>query len=108
MVLTECGNPSGPRPQSHSDKLPCAYPVDSTSPKGWGSGAMLQEYPRSLRELECSSVTRPPVGAHNDRLIYNVALPRRRAMATFQTLLGLGSQQQPTTCKQLYRVELNG
>jgi len=26
----------------------------------------------------------------------------------FQTLLGLGSQQQPTTYKQLYRVELNG
>jgi hypothetical protein len=29
-------------------------------------------------------------------------------MAAFQTLLGLGSQQQPTTYKQLYRVELNG
>jgi len=29
-------------------------------------------------------------------------------MAAFQTLLGLGSQQQPTTYKQLYGVELNG
>ena len=28
--------------------------------------------------------------------------------AAFQTLLGLGSQQQPTTYKQLYQVELNG
>jgi transposase-like protein len=33
---------------------------------------------------------------------------RRTPMAAFQTLLGLGSQQQPTTYKQLYRVELNG
>jgi hypothetical protein len=90
------------------DKRCRAYPVDSTSPKGWGSAAMLQEHPRSLREVECSSVTRPPVGAHNDRLIYNVALPRRPAMAAFQTLLGLSRQQQPTTYKQLYRVELNG
>jgi hypothetical protein len=29
-------------------------------------------------------------------------------MAAFQTLLGLGSRHQPTTYKQLYRVELNG
>ena len=28
-----------------------AYPVDSTSPKGWGSGAMLPEYPPSFREF---------------------------------------------------------
>ncbi|SRR5712692_6830408 len=33
---------------------------------------------------------------------------RRTPMAAFQTLLGLGSQQQPTTYKQLYGVELNG
>jgi transposase-like protein len=33
---------------------------------------------------------------------------RRTPMAAFQTLLGLGSQHQPTTYKQLYRVELNG
>jgi len=33
---------------------------------------------------------------------------RRSPMAAFQTLLGLGSQQQPTTYKQLYAVELNG
>jgi hypothetical protein len=29
-------------------------------------------------------------------------------MAAFQTLLGLGTQHQPTTYKQLYQVELNG
>jgi hypothetical protein len=33
---------------------------------------------------------------------------RRVPMAAFQTLLGLGSQQQPTTYKQLYGVELTG
>ena len=33
---------------------------------------------------------------------------RRTPMAAFQTLLGLGSQQPPTTYKQLYGVELNG
>ena len=33
---------------------------------------------------------------------------RRTPMAAFQTLLGLGSQHQPTTYNQLYRVELNG
>jgi transposase-like protein len=33
---------------------------------------------------------------------------RRTPMAAFQTLLGLGSQHQPTTYKQLYRVEPNG
>jgi hypothetical protein len=30
---------------------------------------------------------------------------RRVPMAVFQNLLGLGSQQQPTTYKQLYGVE---
>src|SRR5579863_9027660 len=112
VVGVEFGAPkAGALPKADTlvvgDMFSRAYPVDSTSPKGWGSAAMLQEHPRSLREVECSSVTRPPVGAHNDRLIYNVALPRRPAMAAFQTLLGLGSQQQPTTYKQLYRVELN-
>jgi transposase-like protein len=33
---------------------------------------------------------------------------RRVPMAAFQTLLGLGSQQQPTTYKQLYGVESTG
>ena len=33
---------------------------------------------------------------------------RRTPMAAFQTLLGLGSQHQPTTYHQLYGVELNG
>ena len=33
---------------------------------------------------------------------------RRTPMAAFQTLLGLGSQHQPTTYNQLYRVEPNG
>jgi len=33
---------------------------------------------------------------------------RRTPMATLQTLLGLGSQQQPTAHKQSYGVESNG
>ncbi len=33
---------------------------------------------------------------------------RRVPMAAFQTLLGLGSQQQPTTYKRLYGVESTG
>jgi hypothetical protein len=70
---------------------------------------MCLEYPRSLQEFRklFSDEARCP-RPHNDRLINNVALPRRPAMAAFQTLLGLGSQQQPTTYKQWYLVELNG
>jgi hypothetical protein len=33
---------------------------------------------------------------------------RRTPMAAFQTLLGLGGQQSPTTYKELYAVESTG
>jgi sigma-54 interacting transcriptional regulator/regulator of RNA terminal phosphate cyclase RtcR len=59
----------------------CAYPIDSTSPKGWGRARCARSILDHCTSLESSSVTRPPVGAHNNRLIKNVAPPRRTAMA---------------------------
>src|ERR1017187_9722705 len=58
-----------------------AYPIDSTSPKGWGRARCARSIFDHCTSLESSSVTRPPIGAHNDRLIKNVAPPRRTAMA---------------------------
>jgi transposase-like protein len=56
--------------------------------------------------------THPGVGrahlpAYLDEFVFRFNR-RRTPMAVFQTLFGLGSQQQPTTYKQLYRVERNG
>jgi hypothetical protein len=62
-------------------KRDSTYPIDSTSPKGWGQAGCARSILEHCTSLESSSVTRPPVGAHNDRLIKNVAPPRRTAMA---------------------------
>jgi transposase-like protein len=52
-------------------------------------------------------VSHPHLQAYLDE--YTFRFNRRRTpMAAFQTLLGLGSQHQPTTYNQLYRVEANG
>jgi hypothetical protein len=76
-VLSECGNLTLRDPQKpHSDKATCAYPVYSTGPKGWGSSAMREEYPRSLHVLrKLFRDEAAPVGTHNNRLIKNVAAP---------------------------------
>src|ERR1035437_146976 len=65
----------------HSDNAVSAYPIDSTSPKGWGRARCARSIFDHCTSLESSSVTRPPIGSHNDRLIKNVAPPRRTAMA---------------------------
>jgi transposase-like protein len=52
-------------------------------------------------------VSHPHLQAYLDE--YTFRFNRRRTpMAAFQTLLGLGSQHEPTTYNQLYRVEANG
>jgi transposase-like protein len=52
-------------------------------------------------------VSHPHLQAYLDE--YTFRFNRRRTpMAAFQTLLGLGSQREPTTYNQLYRVEANG
>src|ERR1700693_5815605 len=51
VVFAERGPPRSHTKFTHSDNRTSAYPVDSTSPKGWGSGAMLPEYPPSFREF---------------------------------------------------------
>jgi hypothetical protein len=91
-----------------SKKRTRAYPIDSTSRMGWGRARCARSILDLCTSLESSSVTRPPVGAHNNRLIKHVAPPRKAAMAAFETLLGLGSHQRPTTYKQLFRMELSG
>src|SRR5882672_8939545 len=83
----------------HLGKSASAYPIDSTSPKDWGRARCARRILDHCTSLESSSLTRPPVGAHNDRLIKGVAPPRRTAMAASRYFSdwAANSNPQPTS-----------
>jgi hypothetical protein len=95
-VYSRCGPPPF---HGAPDKRTCAYPVDSTSPKGWGRARCARTILDHCTSLESSSMTRPSIGAHNHRLIKNVAPPRRTAMAASRYFSdwATSSNPQPTS-----------